>query len=78
MARASFLLTLAGFLLVVALNRPSQCFILDEIGHSYVGVAAANFGATVREKENQVSPLDSNALSRNFHIQVLKKKVRTC
>lgn len=43
--------------LVVVLNRPSKCFILDEIRLSYIRVATANFRATAREKEHQVSPL---------------------
>lgn len=34
------------FFLVVALNRPSQSLILDEIRQSHVCVATANFGAT--------------------------------
>lgn len=44
-----FLLGLTMSLLVVALNRPSKCFLLDEITHSHIGVAAANFRATGRD-----------------------------
>lgn len=47
-----FLLRVAFFLLVVALDCPSQGFIWDEIRHSHVYVTTANFGAAVREKAN--------------------------
>lgn len=44
------LLRVTSFLLVVALDGPSESFVLDEVGHSHVSVATANFGATVKDE----------------------------
>ena len=74
MGRGSFLLRLTVLLLVVALNRPSQRFILDEVGHSYIGVATANFGATVREKESSESPGLQHLKQKLPHSSIGKKR----
>lgn len=44
-----FLLGVTVSFLVVALNRPSQCFVLDQITCPHIRVATANLRATGRD-----------------------------